>query len=210
MGIFAKLAWRMRRATWRRRFRSAGSNLSIDPGCTILTPGRISVGDDVFIAEHAHLSGEIAIGNKVMIGPRIMINTGMDVFAVKGMSPRFTKPVQPGFYAPVVIEDEVWIGACVAVLGGVTIGYGAVIGAASVLTKDIPPFTVAVGNPCRPIRLIFSDETLKGHLQALGVDGTEAERILARRSDALKGGMLPVVDKTAEFAGQLIDERNPG
>jgi maltose O-acetyltransferase len=208
MGLIAKLAWRMRRAKWSRRFRAAGRNLSVDPGCTILTPGSISVGDDVFIGEYAHLSGDITIGNKVMIGPRPMINTGMDVFAVKGMSPRFIKPVREGFYAPVVIEDEVWIGAGVAVLGGVTIGYGAVIGAASVVTKDIPPFTVAVGNPCRPIRLIFSDANLKEHLEALGMDGPEASRIIDRRAKALKGGALPIVDKTLEFAGQLLDERD--
>lgn len=53
---------------------------------------------------------------------------------------------------PIVIEDDVWITSNVTVLGGVRIGRGTIIGAGSVVTKDIPPFTFAAGNPCRPIK----------------------------------------------------------
>jgi acetyltransferase-like isoleucine patch superfamily enzyme len=49
------------------------------------------------------------------------------------------------------IEGENWIGANVLILGGVTIGKGVVIGAGSVVNKDLPPFTICVGNPCKPI-----------------------------------------------------------
>ena len=59
---------------------------------------------------------------------------------------------------PIVIEDECWIGGGCVVLAGVTIGRGSVIGAGSVVTKDIPPYCVAVGNPCRVIREIESGE----------------------------------------------------
>ncbi|MDE6177216.1 MAG: sugar O-acetyltransferase, partial [Paramuribaculum sp.] len=55
---------------------------------------------------------------------------------------------------------DVWIGGQCVILPGVTIGRGAVIGAGSVVTKDIPPMTVAAGNPCRPIRLITEADTV--------------------------------------------------
>ena len=55
-------------------------------------------------------------------------------------------------HAPITIEDKVWIGFGVNILKGVTIGEGAVIGACSVVTKDIPPYAVAVGNPARVVR----------------------------------------------------------
>jgi galactoside O-acetyltransferase len=55
-------------------------------------------------------------------------------------------------HSPIIIEDKVWIGFDVSVLKGVTIGERAVIGACSVVTKDIPPYTVAVGNPARAVK----------------------------------------------------------
>ena len=60
---------------------------------------------------------------------------------------------------PITIGDNVWIGGNVAILPGVTIGEGAVIGAGSVVTKDIPPYALAYGNPCRVIRRINQEET---------------------------------------------------
>lgn len=58
----------------------------------------------------------------------------------------------------VVIEDYAWIGSQVVILPGVTIGKGAIIGAGSVVTKDIPPMTVTVGVPCKVIRQITDDD----------------------------------------------------
>ncbi len=60
--------------------------------------------------------------------------------------------------APITLEDKVWLGANVTVVGGVTIGEGSVIGAGSVVTKDIPKGVVAAGNPCRVIREITDDD----------------------------------------------------
>jgi acetyltransferase-like isoleucine patch superfamily enzyme len=53
---------------------------------------------------------------------------------------------------PIILEDDVWLGARVIVLKGVTIGQGAVIGAGSVVTRDIPPHSVAVGQPARVVK----------------------------------------------------------
>ncbi len=56
---------------------------------------------------------------------------------------------------PITIKDNCWLASNVVVCGGVTIGEGCVIGAGSVVTKDIPPYSLAVGNPCRVIRKIL-------------------------------------------------------
>ena len=66
-------------------------------------------------------------------------------------------PVASG---PVVIENDVWIGYGSTVLGGVTIHNGAVIGAGSVVAKDVAPYTIVAGNPAREIRKRFDDETI--------------------------------------------------
>lgn len=62
------------------------------------------------------------------------------------------------FGHPVKIGDDCWIGGNVVILPGVTIGEGCTIGASSVVTKDIPPFSVAVGSPCKVIKTIPSAE----------------------------------------------------
>ena len=62
------------------------------------------------------------------------------------------------FSEPIVVEDKVWIGSNAVVLPGGRIGYGSVIGAGSVVSRDIPPMVVAVGTPCRPLRPITDDD----------------------------------------------------
>lgn len=62
---------------------------------------------------------------------------------------------------PIVIERDVWIGANAVICGGVTIGHGSVIGAGSVVNKDIPPMSVAAGTPCRVLRNISESDKIK-------------------------------------------------
>ena len=62
---------------------------------------------------------------------------------------------------PVTIENDCWLAANVVVCGGVTIGEGSVIGAGSVVTKNIPPHSLAVGNPCRVIREITEKDRME-------------------------------------------------
>lgn len=92
--------------------------------------------------------GKITIGNKVAFGPGVTIAT-------------VGHPIHPDhrrlMYAdPVTIEDNCWIGANTTICPGVTIGENSVIGAGSIVTKDIPANSVAVGNPCKVLREINS------------------------------------------------------
>lgn len=87
-----------------------------------------------------------------------------------------------------VVGNDVWIGQNVTVMPGVHIGDGAIIGANSVVASDIPPYTVAAGNPCRVIRKRFDDE-LTDYLLKLKWWDWDAEKIFANL-DALTSGDL--------------------
>ncbi|GAO40110.1 putative acetyltransferase [Sphingomonas changbaiensis NBRC 104936] len=69
-------------------------------------------------------------------------------------------PEQPATRGDVIIGNDVWIGRGAMIMSGVTIGDGAVIGAAALVAKDVPPYTIAVGNPARNVRQRFSPETV--------------------------------------------------
>ena len=91
---------------------------------------------------------DIYVGDSVMFGPNVTITT-----AGHPVDPELRRKVAQ-FNVPVYIEDNVWIGAGAVILPGVRIGKNSVIGAGSVVTRDIPPDVVAVGVPCRVMRPI--------------------------------------------------------
>jgi acetyltransferase-like isoleucine patch superfamily enzyme len=107
------------------------------------------LGDDVGFNHGVYVNafGGLTIGDKTLIGPMSMIHT-----ANHETDPE--KPLQEQGWVkqPVTIGKEVWIGMGVMILPGVTIGDGAIVGAGSVVAKDIPPWTIAVGNPCKVIK----------------------------------------------------------
>ncbi|SDT02384.1 sugar O-acetyltransferase [Actinoplanes derwentensis] len=110
----------------------------------------VHIGDDFFGNVNLTFVDdvEIRIGDGVMIAPGVTLTTtGHPIHPeLREDFRRFSKPI--------TIEDKVWIGSNVVVLPGVRIGYGAVIGAGSVVSRDIPAMTVAVGTPCRVVRHI--------------------------------------------------------
>ena len=90
--------------------------------------------------------GGITIGDEVFIGPKVNLITINHDPDPENRSATYGRPI--------TIEDKVWIGINSTVLPGVRIGYGAIIGAGSVVTKDVPPMTVVAGNPARFIKKI--------------------------------------------------------
>lgn len=113
----------------------------------------ITVGEGTFINSGlvALDVAAITIGRDVQIGPNVQLLTP-------------THPVNPALRrakweaaAPIVIQDNVWLGGGAIVLAGVTIGRNAVVGAGAVVTRDVPADTVVVGNPARVIRQIPPD-----------------------------------------------------
>lgn len=105
-----------------------GRNVYANYNLTILDCALVTIGDNVFMAPNVLLT---TAGHPVEVAPRI---AGWE------------------FARPITIGDNVWLGAGVLVMPGVTIGENTTIGAGSVVTRDIPANSVAVGNPCRVIR----------------------------------------------------------
>ncbi|WP_412486420.1 acyltransferase [Shewanella chilikensis] len=119
----------------------------VEPYCRLSGDPEIVVGDDFYLNAHCHLLGNITFGKNVMIGPKTVI-WGRD----HGMEMGMPMKAQPHIKEDIVIGDDVWIAANVIILKGVTIGKGAVIGAGAVVTKDIPEYAIAVGNPARVVK----------------------------------------------------------
>lgn len=115
--------------------------------------GNVTIGDDTHIQAGCNLKGfmgSLIIGRNVQLAPRC----GFSPYEHNTEDP--STPIQKqGIRSegPIVLDDDVWLGLNVSVLEGVHIGRGAIIGAGSVVTKDIPELAIAVGAPARVIRL---------------------------------------------------------
>ncbi|MCC8148123.1 sugar O-acetyltransferase [Akkermansia sp.] len=149
-------------------------------GCYLEPPLRCDYGFNIRMGDRVYINfnlvvldcAAVTIGNDVLIGPNVGIYTA-------------GHPVDPGlrregleFALPVTIEDGVWIGGHAVIAPGVRIGRNSVIGAGSVVTKDIPANVVAVGNPCRVIRPITEKDREAWQVEKSGngaaAGGTEA------------------------------------
>jgi acetyltransferase-like isoleucine patch superfamily enzyme len=110
----------------------------------------ITIGNNCFLGEYNVIRGQggVTIGNDVYTGPMVKI------VAVDHVFDSLDRPIrEQGVTAQgIVIEDDVWLGAGVTVVDGVTIGRGSIIGAGAVVTSDIPPYSIAVGIPAKPVK----------------------------------------------------------
>ena len=148
---------------------------------------KLVIGDQVIFNARVTFdsnAGTIVVGNRTYIGRSHLvchsnINIGSDVIISWGVTivdhnshaidwtcravdvsdwAKGTKSWEHVKRGPVVIQDKVWIGFNAIILKGITLGEGAVIGAGSVVTKDVPAYTVVVGNPARVIRKLAENE----------------------------------------------------
>lgn len=144
---YTRWAMKLRRFFGKRIVAFAGENINIEKGATFSR--RLSIGNDSGLGENCRLQGTVTIGDHVMMGPDVLIYTTNHEFEDK------TIPMQSQGYreeCPVSIGNDVWIGARVIILPGVHISDGCVIGAGSVVTKDVPPYCVCAGNPAKVIK----------------------------------------------------------
>jgi acetyltransferase-like isoleucine patch superfamily enzyme len=126
-----------------------GANCIIEDFATINNGvGDVFIGNNVGIGLSNVIIGPVKLGNYVMLAQNIVISGLNHGYEDITTPPRTQKVIAK----QIIIEDDVWVGANSVITAGVTIGKHAVIGAGSVVTKDIPPFSVAVGNPARVIK----------------------------------------------------------
>ena len=106
----------------------------------------------------------VHIGDSVMIGPNVTIATPMHPLLPEERNIRIREdgtPYNLEYAKPITIEKNCWLASNVVVCGGVTIGEGCVIGAGSVVTRSIPPHSLAAGNPCRVIRTLTEQDRME-------------------------------------------------
>lgn len=157
-------------AYYKLQMKKCGENVVIDSGCKFYGCENISIGNNVYINVNAVFlttESEIVIGDYVMMGANVCIITGDHRTDVVGRYMMQVHEKLPENDLPVKICDDVWIGSNAVILKGVTIGRGSVIGAGSVVTKDIPPYSVYVGNPARVIKKRFEDDIALEHERCL-------------------------------------------
>lgn len=168
--LFAEEASEEQRAAQRERQAEIDGDSEIGERCFVagsaaVFPDRLRLGDDSYIAAHAYVTGELTTGADCTLNPfttvrgTVALGAGVRVGAhtsLLGFN-HLMAPDRPVFRQPlssrgITVGDDVWIGSHVVVVDGVTIGDHCVIGAGSVVTRDLPPWTVAAGNPARALR----------------------------------------------------------
>ena len=150
-----------------RKFKKRGKNIIFDP-FSRLSYSSITCGSNIYIGPNAFFSSthsNISIGNNTIFGPNVSIFGGDHIFDKVGVLLNTIKKNIGHKDMDVVIGNEVWIAGNVVILSGVTIGDGAIIGACSVVTKDIDAYSINVGNPCRKIKSRFSEADIKKHIE---------------------------------------------
>lgn len=116
--------------------------------------GEVLIGDKTIIGIGCTLIGPITIGNDVMLAQNIVVSALNHDYQDVSISPSMQKVI----CKPIVISDRVWIGANSVITAGVRLGKHCVVGAGSVVTKDIPDYSVALGNPAKVVKQ-YSSQT---------------------------------------------------
>lgn len=140
----------------RFRSKSYGNAIGVNHPVILRTLGEgaiLTIGDNVGVSGGAICAvGSVRIGNRVMIGANTVISDS-DFHSLDPLLR--AKGIDSPTSRPVVIEDDVWLGADVYVGKGVTIGHSSVVGAKSIVTHDVPPHSIVAGNPAKLIRRLI-------------------------------------------------------
>lgn len=149
-----------------------GSNFRVGRGAIISAPHSLLVGNNVAVGPRSVIQVNGSIGNFAMIGMHVQIvgreDHAVDEIGVPMLHSTWVADREPRPRDAVHIGSDVWVGASSVILSGVTIGDGAIVGAGSVVTRDIPAYAVSVGNPARVVgRRFASVEEEKQHSSRL-------------------------------------------
>jgi acetyltransferase-like isoleucine patch superfamily enzyme/multidrug transporter EmrE-like cation transporter len=140
----------VRTAAYKLLFGRLGGFAWVQPRVVFVHTNRLTVGTHFGVNSNTYINaiGGIRIGNHVLVGTNVTISSGRH--PIEGAEPPvFARPSEP---FPIVIEDDVWIGAGAVIMPGVTLARGTVVGANSVVTRSTEPYSVVAGAPARTLR----------------------------------------------------------
>lgn len=130
-------------------FKKAGRNINIEKGALFGSGRFLTIGDNSGIGVNCNIRGPASIGDNVMMGPDVVFLSHNHV-ADRTDIPMVQQGLTPK--EPVIIGNDVWIGMRSIFLPGIIVGNGAIIGAGSIVTKNVEPYAIVAGNPARLIR----------------------------------------------------------
>lgn len=155
-----------------------GKNLHVGPGSVIEAPLQLEIGNDVYVGKYCTIECDGYIGDNVLIANNVgLIGRYDHDFSILGVPVRQSPWIGHDNYKgrgkdlKVYIEEDVWIGYGAIVLTGVKIGKGAIIAAGSVVSRDVPAYGIAVGNPAQVKKYRFSQEQAIKHEELLHQHG---------------------------------------
>lgn len=143
----------------KRKFYAFGENSNFRPGAYAIETKKICIGNNVTIRPGTMLFAS-PLGSEacqIFIEDYALIGSGVHVYVSNHEFSDRTKPIYQQGYSdikPVVIKKGCWIGANAIILPGVTIGINSIVGAGSIVTKDVPDYSMAVGCPAKVIKTI--------------------------------------------------------
>ena len=156
---------------FKKAMNRCGHNVKIKPSTSVYYGlNNLSLGNNVSIPRYAHIfctEAPLYIGDNVIFGPAPTIVTGDHRIDQIGTPTFFTTEKKAENDLPVIIEDDVWIGAHVTILKGVTIGRGSVVAAGSVVNKSCRPYSIIGGIQAKLLKYRFSRDEILQHEQTL-------------------------------------------
>ncbi|MDO4308159.1 MAG: CatB-related O-acetyltransferase [Eubacteriales bacterium] len=154
----------------RNRNISLGSNSTFGRGTVFYAPNRMIIGKNVYIGKYCSLEADIEIADDVLIGNNVgLIGKYDHDYTCIGKSIKDSPEIRDSCYSfkgknqKIVIENDVWIGYGAIVFTGITVHRGAIVAAGSVVTHDVPPYTIVGGNPAKILSVRFTDEQIEEH-----------------------------------------------
>jgi len=169
--MIAKIFYKIKSMFMKMKLSSCGKNVHFHGTCRGHL-NHVSVGNHSSIGPRNEFNTKIAfvkIGNHVITAPEVMFVTGGHRFNIVG---KYIDGIKDSMKEPnddldIIVEDDVWIGARVLVLKGVTIGRGSVVAAGAVVTKNVEPYSIVAGVPAKIIKKRFTDKQIKMHESSL-------------------------------------------
>ena len=148
-----------RTAAWicRKKFRSFGTGAGFRPHAIAICPSRINIGNNVVIRPWSLLAADLTESGSITIEENVALGYGIHMIVNNHRFDLIDRPIKDQGYYPskdIRVCCGSWIGDNAIILPGVTVGKNAVVGAGSIVTKDVEPYTVVAGNPARILKRI--------------------------------------------------------